>query len=345
MFAITFSIILFSTLCHCRSSFISVDISANKAEPYLIDVNFHNTLEKSVFILKWNSPFDVISGATSFVVERDGQVLPYLGALAKRFKSIDSYLELRPYEDTIVTIDLSRSYDFFQRGSYSIQMKMEFLEVMLDISTLTADPLSINVRSNQILFQYQPAIVNVSPLKQPNTTTELGITYQDCTTSEQTVVKKSWDYFITMINSAVSYMSNNQQTATFTTFFGPTSGWSIVLNVMSKEKSSGGTGAVRFNCDPPDCGSDSVFAYVYPTDTTKTVYLCGAYWKAKLTGYDSQQGVIVHELSHFNAIGGTKDYAYGVAAAKQLAISSPAKAIANADNYEYYCETVPHLYN
>jgi len=331
-----------STFCLCRSSsFISVDISANNNEPYLIDVNFHNTLEKSVFILTWNSPFDNLSGGASFEVERDGEVLPYLGALAKRMKSMDSYKELRPYEDNIVTIDLSQSYDFVQRGFYSIQLKMEFLNVLLDISSLTSDPLYINVRSNQIQFEYQPAISNVSPIKINNTT--LGITYQDCVASEQTIVKKSWDYFITMITNANTYMTTNQQVPTFTTFFGPTSGWNIVLNVVSKEKSTSGTGSVRFNCNPPDCGSDSVFAYVYPTDTTKTVYLCGAYWRAKLTGYDSQQGVIVHELSHFNAIGGTKDYAYGVTACKNLAISSPSKAVANADNYEYYCETIPHL--
>ena len=54
-------------------------------------------------------------------------------------------------------------------------------------------------------------------------------------------------------------------------------------------------------------------------------------------------GTIIHELSHFNVIAGTDDFAYGHTAAKQLALSNPAQARLNADSHEYFAENTPSL--
>jgi RHS repeat-associated protein len=55
--------------------------------------------------------------------------------------------------------------------------------------------------------------------------------------------------------------------------------------------------------------------------------------------WESQAGTVVHELSHKAGI--TKDYKYGVYDCKDLALTSPRKAVKNADNYAYYAESVP----
>jgi RHS repeat-associated protein len=62
-----------------------------------------------------------------------------------------------------------------------------------------------------------------------------------------------------------------------------------------------------------------------------TVHLGTRFTTAPLIGFNSQAGTFIHELSHW---AGTTDYAYGVGA-KGL---EPAKAIRNADNYEYFAE-------
>lgn len=87
--------------------------------------------------------------------------------------------------------------------------------------------------------------------------------------------------------------------------------------------------------DPP---KDNRFAYVYPNDKKHKIYLDKAFDKAPATGKDSKAGTIAHEMSHFNDIGGTKDHVYGKSNAEALAKSNPAKAMGNADNFEYYCE-------
>jgi peptidyl-Lys metalloendopeptidase len=67
--------------------------------------------------------------------------------------------------------------------------------------------------------------------------------------------------------------------------------------------------------------------------------LCPAFFRASLTGFDSRWGILVHEVTHLAA--GTRDHAYGRRAAAVLAKDEPERAAQNADNYEYFLETLP----
>jgi peptidyl-Lys metalloendopeptidase len=96
---------------------------------------------------------------------------------------------------------------------------------------------------------------------------------------------------------------------------------------------------VHFDCT---CTQTNVYAYVYPNQPYK-IYLCGAFWAAPLTGTDSKAGTLIHEMSHFDVVANTDDYAYGQTAARNLAASNPDQAIRNADNHEYFAENTPPL--
>jgi hypothetical protein len=89
-----------------------------------------------------------------------------------------------------------------------------------------------------------------------------------------------------------------------------------------------------------DENENGLFAYVYPNDD-QAVYLGNRWATAPLTGTDSQAGALGHEMSHFQSVGGTTDHIYGAANSQALAASDPAKAIENADNFEYYLENAP----
>jgi len=78
-------------------------------------------------------------------------------------------------------------------------------------------------------------------------------------------------------------------------------------------------------------------------DNFGTIYLCGAFFKSPLVGTDSMTGTLIHEASHFDKNGGTRDYAYGQADCKDLAESEPETAIVNADSHEYFAENSPSL--
>ncbi len=88
----------------------------------------------------------------------------------------------------------------------------------------------------------------------------------------------------------------------------------------------------RTNTQPP-----GTFAYVYPNDPKHTVHLEKQFWKAGRKGKDSKLGTLAHEVSHFNDVGGTSDRGYGTGNASRLT-RTPANALSNADNFEYYIE-------
>lgn len=88
----------------------------------------------------------------------------------------------------------------------------------------------------------------------------------------------------------------------------------------------------------PGEGDDSTFAYVYPDSSERLIYVDRLFWESGDTPPDSQAGIVFHELSHFNDIGGTGDYAYGPDACAELAANYPTAALANADNFEYFTE-------
>ena len=99
------------------------------------------------------------------------------------------------------------------------------------------------------------------------------------------------------------------------------------------------TAAVTFDCG---CKKKNVYAYVY-ANQPYTIYLCGVFWSAPMTGTDSKAGTLIHEMSHFNVVASTDDWAYGQTAAKNLASTDPVKAIDNADSHEYFAENNPSL--
>lgn len=98
-------------------------------------------------------------------------------------------------------------------------------------------------------------------------------------------------------------------------------------------------GAVFLCSVKTDIKIGDVYAYVR-SDKSFVITLGAFFLSAPETGYDSKLGVIIHEMTHFVLAGATKDKTYGVSGAKSLAASDPAAARKNADNYEYFTESV-----
>jgi len=329
------TVVLISLLAF--SSALEVSISFNET-PFLIDFSLQNTQARSIHVLKYDTPLDEYNFGSAFTVTRDGQSVDYIGMLARRKIVPSSYLEIKANETLFLTVDLSKAYDFTSKGLYNVQVDMEvhFLQFINTENIQVA-----RLQSNALSFEFVPAISGMT--RNAESEENLGITYQSCTSSQQTTVNSAWSHFTTLSNKMSTYMKANQATAVYTTWFGSTTQyWSTVAQIVANEVTTRNGGNVRFNCNPPDgCASDpNIYAYVYPSDSTKTIYLCGAFWTSPNTGYDSKAGTIVHEISHFTSVGGTQDYAYGQSACKSLAKSNPKNASKNADNYTYFSESL-----
>lgn len=268
-------------------------------------------------------------------VVREGEEVAYEGAIVKRAAPRpDTMLVLMPGESYTVHYRLARDFDMSADGAYQVGFRTESRHINH----------GAGLESNRVVFS-----VEADPARAPHREAsgkaagEVGISFTGaCTSTEQSTLRNAVTAAGAMTNSAASYLSGARGSQPrYTTWFGAysLSRWSKVSTNFTKLKSALDTKPLVLDCS---CNEADTFAYVYPTQPYK-VYVCGAFWSAPITGTDSKAGTLVHELSHFNAIAGTKDHAYGQSAAKSLAASSPTKAIANADSYEYFAENSPAL--
>ncbi|WP_237213343.1 M35 family metallopeptidase [Falsiroseomonas oryziterrae] len=80
-----------------------------------------------------------------------------------------------------------------------------------------------------------------------------------------------------------------------------------------------------------------IVAYASPAG--RLVAVCPPFFSAPDEGQDSRYGALIHEMTHVAA--NTADHAYQPAAAERLPKVAPLRAADNADNYQYFVETLP----
>lgn len=135
------------------------------------------------------------------------------------------------------------------------------------------------------------------------------------------------------MKSAIPDLENNHQRVT--TWFG-TSHVSDATKVFKQMGEILQKYKITYIFGGKHCDSET---YAYTFKGTRKIYLCKRYARAKtLSGFDNKMGIITHELSH--ALTHTDDKVYGQSACKQLAKKASRVAVKNADNYEYFVETL-----
>ena len=336
-----------------------VDRTTVSDQDVMVNVTFTNVGQTPLQLVRWYVPDGDLDGDL-FVLSRDGQDVPYVGPLVKRGSLTNQDLmTLQPGESVQRTVELAAVYDLSTSGVYSIRYTVAAAQVFA--------PGSMRVNANVYREAFeQESIATTEMLSnevstfvagRPNAIVEQGkamqasmrginkvgaITYTGrCSATQQSTLVSAHSAASTMTNDSTSYLNGTPSaTSRYTTWFGSfsTAGWNEVKGHFVAIKDALDTKPITYDCS---C-KKSYYAYVYPTQPYK-VYLCRAFWDAPMSGTDSKGGTIVHELSHFNVIAATNDYAYGHTAAKQLAISNPTQARMNADSHEYFAENTPLL--
>jgi peptidyl-Lys metalloendopeptidase len=323
-----------------------------------VDVLFTNTGDTPVSVVKWFVPDGTPEGDL-FLLTRNGEAVPYLGPIVKRpAPTANDMITLAPGESIMRTAELASLYDLRETGVYSIQYGAASAQLVgrelrptadLKRGALETDLAETRVRglfSNEVSTfvegRHNPLLdlANESAFKAALGTKSTSFSGR-CSTTQQSTIASAVGAAQGMANDSVNYFNGTPRASTrYTTWFGAYSqaGWNEVRGHYVNIKDALDNKPLVFDCS---C-KKSYYAYVYPTQPYK-VYLCRAFWTAPLTGTDSKGGTIVHELSHFNVIAGTDDFAYGQTAAKNLALTNPAQARLNADSHEYFAENTPSL--
>ncbi len=318
---------------------VSVQLSADKAalhqdESVEVAVTFTNNARHAVRLLAWYAPAGELE-EDLFVLERDGQPVEFIGPHYKRPTPEEAdYVTVPPGKSVTRKVDLTNFYDLSQTGNYSVRYAIELMQPG------ARKTVSLESNDMKLWIEGRAAALPQAPQGDTQSITS-SVAFNKCTVDQQATILQGLDAASTMANGATSYLSGSPSaTPRYTTWFGAysSSGWNTAESHFVAIKDAIDTKPLTF-----DCGcKKKYYAYVYPNQPYN-IYLCSVFWSAPLSGTDSKGGTIIHEMSHFDVVAGTDDWAYGQTNAKSLAISDPAKALSNADSHEYFAENTPAL--
>ncbi len=299
-----------------------------------VNVSFTNEGKSSVRILRWLTPFDGVKD-NLFVVTVNGKPVQYIGADYKRPAPTEKdYVTINTGETFNSTVDLAGYYDLSETGYYQVNYGIESANAFSAQTSLLkqADSLKSDTAQTYIEGREPAQFQNIADAVSGSTS------YTGCSSSRQSSLLTARSNASTYAANSFNYLNAGTVGARYTTWFGTYSAtrYSTVRSHYSNIRSAMDTASVTFNCT---C-TDSAYAYVYPTQPY-TIYLCNAFWSAPSTGTDSKAGTLVHEMSHFNIVASTDDWAYGQTAAKNLARTNTTRAVDNADSHEYFAENTP----
>lgn len=306
----------------------------------------HNDTLETLRVLVWHTPLAGFSNDL-FLVERDGEPVPYTGRLVKWGQpTAEDYVEIESGGFVSTTFDPSAVYDMSQPGHYTIRYRDELLELEA-LHGRHAPPLKgasgvriegTEVVTNELLVQLN--VFNKGTKGGGGDPQTRPPTFVACTNEQQTALVQALETAALMSRESRGYLQSLPEglrptDARYDEWFGaysPNNYSTVTTNFVAIE-SAFTAQTVQFHCD---CTSSS-FAFVYPTKPYE-IHLCKAFWNAALTGTDSRGGTLVHEMSHFDVVSNTDDVVYGQTACRGLADTQPQNAIRNADSHEYFAE-------
>jgi peptidyl-Lys metalloendopeptidase len=305
-------VVFVAAVTSAEMSFLTSRISVGQinSDAFLVTFSLTNPTKATIGVPSHLTPFKGLTHDI-FQIEGPGEV-EYTGILAKRLSDAADMIELNPGKTMTVELDLSRDYAFSIAGSYRIAWR--FGEAQFGS------------------FEVKEALgdrrfgANADTAAAP-------IGFQNCDASQRTQVLAADSIATSDSRSAYACLSGNTCSGRYTTWFGANTAprYQKTTQNFLAIRNTFNAGNYRISCNGTSCSSNT-YAYVFPTDRLHLVYLCGVFWRIP----SERAETLVHEMSHFNDVAGTRDFSYGQPACKNLARSNPANAIANADNLCYF---------
>ncbi|PFH47992.1 hypothetical protein AMATHDRAFT_150837 [Amanita thiersii Skay4041] len=338
LFVVAFS----SAAVHAAPS-LSLEITgadaAEKVEDMVISTTITNKGDAPIVLL--NAPSGVLSDlpTDSFQITDEKGASPEFIGMSVKY-AVDKAIEsgdvttLGPGQSATVQHDLSKAYSFAASGEghYSIKATNEFYVV--DQSTKELKVVEAEVNKEHAAFISGKLATRDEAL-------ERRASFVSCSAPRQRAVNDAARAAGRYASDAFSYLrSHTSASRRYTEWFGAyTSARHNTVLDHFRRINSNNFNNFKYFCN---CNRANVYAFVYPNQFGE-IHLCPQFWNAPLTGTDSKAGTIIHESSHFTRNGGTQDYVYGQAGARQLARTNPNRAVMNADSHEYFAENNPRL--
>ncbi|KAF5311539.1 hypothetical protein D9758_019025 [Tetrapyrgos nigripes] len=245
----------------------------------------------------------------------NGAVFKFSPAVAAKMNTPDVITVIPPGQSIKVEHDLSSAYNFTSSGEdvYDIEASNKFFVV--DPATLDVTQIYAKQESS-----HQAKLSGTLSIARRTTSLAKRANFNGCSADQQSNINKAIPAALTYASDARDYLRNHtSSTDRYTHWFG-TYNDARRSTILTHFTNMAGRGynVYTYDCTCPR-SRPGVFAY---------------FWRAANTGQDSRAGTLVHESSHFTALAGTRDYAYGHPDCEDRA------AVNNADSHEYFAENV-----
>ena len=188
---------------------LSVGTSALSAKDDLrVTVTLTNVSGHTVKLLKWHTPVDGLEEPL-FAVTRDGVAVDYIGMHAKRAAPTEAdYVKLAAGESLTRTVSLAGAYDLSVTGSYSVSFAGDEHE---GATQFTSNSVTLWVEGRASALESAGREVSA-----------LGLSYTNCTSSQQSTISSAISAAKTMSSNSLSYLTNTTpgNTSRYKTWFG-----------------------------------------------------------------------------------------------------------------------------
>ncbi len=178
---------------------------------------------------------------------------------------------------------------------------------------------------------------------QPIAAVTLQMIFKGCTVEEIAAVTDAFGRAAPLVDRAIALIQREPGHANYAMWFGNSRTKDVlsVYSAIAERFRSRETLQIHCNTQPICAGG--TFAYTsggrLGSSGPAIMGFCQRFFNAANDGFDSRPGTVVHEMSHLAA--NTVDIVYGPSGARRLAAKQPVDASRNADNIEYFIETLP----
>ena len=158
-----------------------------------------------------------------------------------------------------------------------------------------------------------------------------------CTPMHQVLIDDALAEARERLAKAIRLVNDQPEHPHITRWFGAAPRKTIALTLELTARRLADSSELTIRCNDPSGCPGGRFAYARERDLV--LGLCPPYFRARMDGVDSRWGILIHEASHIAA--NTRDHVYRPNGALALAKEDATRAAENADNYEYFVETLP----
>lgn len=157
-----------------------------------------------------------------------------------------------------------------------------------------------------------------------------------CSPQEAQQVEAAFVEATRLTRNAIQALDRNPELPEFRRWFGAGPTAPVRRNLVLIADYLSARRPPQIACNPPASCPRGRFAYTMTQ--SGAMGFCELFFRARQDGFDTAAGIVIHEVSH--AAARTRDVAYSVRGAAVLAKEDPASAAVNADNYEYFVESL-----